>query len=325
MPKNKKNISFVVNIILMSSLSFMAVAHAQTASPFADGAVIVETKETKLSPQSQTYPYTQTFLISAYYSPLPNQEKYATGSYEKDIRLNGEGVHAADGIKVYPGMVAAPSSYPFGTKMYIPGVGTVAVHDRGGAIVHSGERANVYDRLDVWMGYGDMGLKRALNWGKRAVNVTVYGINEAIQEKVALHGYSENEKIVTQKPITNEPIPTRIRFEKPDTASSNTVVQTAPQKEKHFSGVLQLGDSSAHVTALQKELKRIHLLGIEPTGYYGEVTSHAVFKFQQKHGLVNDKNSEGAGVFGPKTQNLLNNLITVREEVQAMIKENKGA
>ena len=67
--------------------------------------------------------YQQTFIISAYYSPIPGQAKYVTGSYEGDIRLNGSGVNSADGTPVYPGMIAAPSTYAFGTKMNIPGIG----------------------------------------------------------------------------------------------------------------------------------------------------------------------------------------------------------
>ena len=102
-----------------------------------------------------TYPYQHTFVISAYYSPLENQKKYVTGSYKGDIRLNGHGVHGADGSDVYPGMIAAPKNYPFGTKLKIPGVGIATVHDRGGAIVNAGQRNQAHDRLDVWMGYGD--------------------------------------------------------------------------------------------------------------------------------------------------------------------------
>ncbi len=101
------------------------------------------------------YPYVKTFKISAYYSPLPCQEKYTTGSYEGDIRLNGSGVNSADGTPVYPGMIAAPKTYSFGIKMDIPGVGIVAVHDRGGAIVPANNGRGAYDRLDIWMGYGD--------------------------------------------------------------------------------------------------------------------------------------------------------------------------
>lgn len=134
--------------------SYVRVARAET--PVSDVPQTLTATEIHLPPEpvkslggALEAPRQQTFVISAYYSPMPNQAKYVTGSYAGDIRLNGDGVKAADGSHVYPGMIAAPKSYAFGTKMKIPGVGIVAVHDRGGAIVHSGERGNSYDRLDV--------------------------------------------------------------------------------------------------------------------------------------------------------------------------------
>lgn len=106
------------------------------------------------------------FLVTAYYSPLPDQSFYTMGSYEADMILNGRGVRGADGTPVYTGMLAAPKSYPFGTQVYIPGLGMGEVHDRGGAIVTKAG----YDRIDVWMGHGEEGLSRALNWGSRLVD-----------------------------------------------------------------------------------------------------------------------------------------------------------
>ena len=37
----------------------------------------------------------QFYIITAYYSPLPDQEFYLKGSYEADIRLNGQGIAGA--------------------------------------------------------------------------------------------------------------------------------------------------------------------------------------------------------------------------------------
>src|SRR3990167_3854949 len=97
-------------------------------------------------------PYKQTFIVTGYYSPLPGQEHYVTGSYESDVYLNGRGTNGASGSEVFPGMLAAPKSYPFGFKIDIPGVGISEIQDRGGAIVNAGERGHEYDRLDIWMG-----------------------------------------------------------------------------------------------------------------------------------------------------------------------------
>lgn len=75
-------------------------------------------------------PTTRTFVITAYYSPLVDQESYLMGSYEADIRLNGNGTHGASGKKVFAGMIAAPKSYAFGQYIEIPDVGIVEVSDR---------------------------------------------------------------------------------------------------------------------------------------------------------------------------------------------------
>lgn len=410
--------------------------------------------------------YQQTFTISAYYSPIEGQARYVTGSYAGDIRLNGSGVKSADGTPVYPGMIAAPSSYAFGTKMNIPGIGLVAVHDRGGAIVHAGERGHSYDRLDVWMGYGDTGLNRALNWGKRNVTATVYGIDPSIKENVYLEGFTEAEKFIKtivaeqkifktdigygqtgdkigelqqylkdlgyykgtidnyygdevykavvafqidQNIIDNEEEfgagyfgpQTRSKLEavldqrrkdnlpqknlgRDDTGDEVKKLQEAllklgydleitgvydqktidavfnfqqeneivdseeelgagyfgpqtlavlserlttldkpvsesldnvPQEQATFVAFetdLSLGDQGDEVTRLQEELKKFNLLRIEPTGYYGEVTQNAVFKFQQRKGLVASINDSGAGSFGPQTRNHLNGILGYR-------------
>lgn len=119
---------------------------------------------------AQGQPFEQDLVITAYYSPLPDQCCYVRGSFEADTELNGEGHHGADGTAVYPGMVAAPPSYPFGTRIVLPGIGTVTVHDRGGAI----QEWEAAHRLDLWAGEGEEGLARALAFGVRRIRATVY-------------------------------------------------------------------------------------------------------------------------------------------------------
>mgnify|MGYP001571658581 FL=1 len=75
---------------------------------------------------------------------------------------------------------------------------------------------------------------------------------------------------------------------------------------------LKLGDSGDKVAALQTQLKKLNLYRTEVTGNYGEVTKHAVFKFQQIQGLVMDEKSPYSGVFGPKTRDGLNELVASR-------------
>jgi peptidoglycan hydrolase-like protein with peptidoglycan-binding domain len=57
----------------------------------------------------------------------------------------------------------------------------------------------------------------------------------------------------------------------------------------------------------------------EPTGVYDSVTEHAVFKFQQAKNIVSGKNEIGAGVFGPKTRQTLNEIIASRNSRKILI------
>ncbi len=285
------------------------------------------------------FPYTKIFTISAYYSPLPCQNRYSTGSYEGDIRLNGNGVHGADGTDVYPGMIAAPRTYAFGTKMDIPSIGIVAVHDRGGAIVAS-NLPGYYDRLDVWMGYGDKGLKRALNWGKRTVEVVVYGVNDSISEQITLAEFSADEsnrdqcgnatpeptveladvfvpevttetsvEPVASKPALKEPVVETVAVASTNSVSVGLAVDLKP------------GDSGSNVRHLQTELKRLNFYRGEITGFYGDLTEHAVFKFQQSQKLVAVEDSPFAGKLGPKTRDRINEIVASRNYNTGMIAE----
>lgn len=116
-----------------------------------------------------TFGETQEFIVTAYYSPLPDQQSYARWSYEADKKLNWNWIRGASNTPVFTGMIAAPSSYEFGTHIFFEGLGVGRVEDRGGAIVDAWVRGQPHDRIDIWMGYGDAGLKRARAWWVRQV------------------------------------------------------------------------------------------------------------------------------------------------------------
>lgn len=333
MKKTKIKLDFKLLLILDLVLFFgLFFGFKPFTVAFEDRAFADELNGAAASDGSTTvFPYTKTFIVSAYYSPLPCQERYYTGGYESEIRLNGSGVRGADGSSVYPGMVAAPRSYQFGTKLDIPGVGIVAVHDRGGAIVAAGSRANAYDRLDIWMGYGDKGLARALNWGKRTVDAVVYGVNDSIAEQISLPDYSASEAnpndcnnvvaVIRENeakavpPVQPQPVPEVkpvevVKEDKPVDLSTEVKILVSD---------LKLGDSGDRVRELQSQLKRINLYRTESSGNYDELTRHAVFKFQQIQGLVSDEASPFAGVFGPKTRNSLNRLVAANNYNQKRI------
>ena len=59
----------------------------------------------------------QEFIVTAYYSPLPDQNFYLKGNYEAEKILNGNGTNGASGKPVFIGMIAAPKTYNFGTRI----------------------------------------------------------------------------------------------------------------------------------------------------------------------------------------------------------------
>ena len=105
--------------------------------------------------------YETSFVLSAYYSPLPGQSYYTTGSYESDKRLNGEGYTTASWKAVKYGMIAADKKYPFWTKIHLEWLWDFVVEDRWWAI-----KGN---RIDVYMWEGEEALNKALQFGKKTV------------------------------------------------------------------------------------------------------------------------------------------------------------
>lgn len=200
-------------------------------------------------------PYEQDFILTAYYSPVPDQCCYIKGSEEADKILNGGGTHGADGTVVYPGMVAAPPSYAFGTRISLPGLGVMAVHDRGGAIQEQGKG----DRLDVWAGYGEEGLARALAFGIKHIHGTVY------------------------PPGTSQP---KERF---DIASLPSPVSQLKPYLVADAGLLDMhpksGQTGLSVQMLQQSLQHAGYFHGTATGTFGDATSIALASFNKDNGL----------------------------------------
>lgn len=110
------------------------------------------------------------YIVTAYYSPLPDQKVYLRWSYEADIKLNWAWIAWASWKKVFPGMLAAPKSYSFGTKIFLEWFWVWEVSDRWWAIISIDNWESKIDRIDIWMWKWEEWLKRALQWGKRKIN-----------------------------------------------------------------------------------------------------------------------------------------------------------
>jgi len=233
----------------------------------------------------------RTFTITGYYSPLPNQNLYLTGSYKAEIRLNGSGIAGADGTPVYPGMIAAPRSFAFGTKIKIPGLGVGMVNDRGGAIVEKGERDLAkHDRLDIWMGYGDEGLRRALSFGVQHIDCVIYDGDAPVQVGMNF----------SVPPMLNEIV------DFPD--------------RKIFSQNFSNGSQGNGVKDLQRALRDVGFYERVIHGIFDEDVEDAVYAFQKKNFIVRDREEAGAGVFGPRTRGELSTQL-FDAEIQKRVRE----
>jgi peptidoglycan hydrolase-like protein with peptidoglycan-binding domain/3D (Asp-Asp-Asp) domain-containing protein len=210
-------------------------------------------------------PYEQDFIITAYYSPLPDQCCYVQGNYEEEKMMNGEGNVGADGTPVYPGMIAAPKSYAFGTIIDLPGIGVGTVHDRGSAIVEWGDDAH---RLDIWVGVGEEGLARALAWGIRHVKGTVYpaGYEGVPGESIALNALDSDLSILARLPKSD------------------------------VSGLLTLAkanEGSYAVRVLQDDLRQLGYFSEKTNGFFGPATQAAYKAFLADYGFSVDGQSVG--------------------------------
>lgn len=120
------------------------------------------------------------YVVTAYYSPLPNQKSYLTGNYESEKRLNWQWIAWASWKWVFSWMLAWPRTYSFGTKIYIEWLWVWEIADRWGAIVLAWNRWYTHDRLDVWVWYWDEWLQRALYWWKRTVKWHIVDSNTKV-------------------------------------------------------------------------------------------------------------------------------------------------
>jgi len=222
---------------------------------------------------------THTYLITGYYSPLPDQSWYLMGDYEAEKRMNGEGIAGADGTAVYPGMVAAPPHIAFGTQVCVPGFGCGTVHDRGGAIVDAGVREGVnYPRLDLWMGYGEEGLRRALEWGYQQLEVQVHPPNSV-----------DNSAWFDVPPVLKEVLDLPC-----DVPLSTSLGQ---------------GDKGKKVINMKECLADLGYLSDDAWDEYEANTAEIVQKFQLDFGVIRSAEINGAGRFGPLTRSRLQQVI----------------
>lgn len=250
----------------------------------------------------------RTFKVTAYYSPLPNQSFYLQGNYDAEIRMNGEGKHGASGREVFPGMIAAPKTYAFGTKIKLEGLGVGTVTDRGGAIVHAGERGQEYDRIDVWMGYGEPGLRRSLKWGVRVVNGEILKDSNTA-DSIYFDSMDPGIQSMTPQERIQETIT------KDETKKMIAEVEAITEQDElmnSFPGIMGKGAEGIPVKILQSSLKQLGYYKYSLSGVYDNDTIDAMLRFQIDKKLISGLDDTAAGYFGAKTR------VALVEQLQAV-------
>lgn len=228
------------------------------------------------------------YLVSAYYSPEPGQDFYLHGTYEDEVRINGEGIHTASGEKVRIGAIAAPSTISFGSRLSIDQELTIqgqkvqfsftgTVLDRGGAIT----TASHLPRLDIYMGSGQEGLCRAINFWVQ----TVYAnFNDVGTSDTSSFGMISS-----------------------DCVNPNSVFVT-PTTFDPFKSVLSSQTSSDDIKTIQRLFQRV---GIENdiNGVYDTDFKNTVFDFQIQYDILDSWDDDGAGNYWPITRATLKSVL----------------
>ncbi len=265
-------------------------------------------------PKSSFASNTGYFIVTAYYSPLPDQKYYITWNYESEKRLNGNGIAWASGKPVFSGMLAAPRKYWFGTKIQLDWLWIGAVEDRGWAIVPAWERWYGHDRIDVWVWYGDEWLRRAMYWGKRKIEWKVVS-------NVSATTLDYNS---IPAPSWAVPKTTLLYWNKVQ------VFQEANTSTPEALGIFDLSlwkwSDATYVTQLQDILRELWYYAEEiSTGEYDTHTIDAVYNFQINNEIVTNESTPGAGSYGPKTREKLSEIYDLfLQEKQELQEKNQA-
>ena len=211
------------------------------------------------------------FIVTAYYSPKENQNFYFKENFKAEKTLNWEWLTGASWKWVFNWMLAAPKNYEFGTKIVFPTLWIGEVADRGGAIVESGNLWHSFDRIDIWMGYWEEGLIKALTFGKQTLTAYICSWDNFKNLK------------------------TNIKFE------------NIPVYKWFFDSALWLQKlepwrRDVRVWKLQTYLIKLwYLKKWQDSGKYDETTQTALCKYQTKKKISSKKYSD-CGYFGERTR-----------------------
>lgn len=239
------------------------------------------------------------FVVTAYYSPLPNQEHYSFSVYngrertfEEEKRLQWEWIRWASWKAVFSWMLAAPKDYKFWTKIYLDWLGIWEVADRWGAIVSKWVRWYSYDRIDVWMWYWDEWLKRASNWWKRTIKWNIID--------------STNLVNLDYWKISTKELAYTLNTTKADNVKSNNILNKAIIKDNVIDIFSKQAVTVDEIKKLQEKLAEIDLYSWEITWIYDDIID-VIYNFQLSKEIVKSEYDLWAWFYWPKTRLALKN------------------
>lgn len=159
--------SIFLTVLLLLSCSFLNEVQAKKDNNYSEKQGIAS-MEKKSTPPKKKIARSNAIraLATGYYTPVKGQGNYATKSFCGDMKKNG-GRKTSSGKIPQEGMIATdPKIIPIGTEVYIPELELYAVaEDTGGDI-----KGN---RIDIYTGIGERGLKEALDIGRQMVTVII--------------------------------------------------------------------------------------------------------------------------------------------------------
>ncbi len=240
--------------------------------------ILITTFFVHLSPKisfAKYYSKERFFIVTAYYSPLPNQKHYLKWSYKEEIKLNWAWIKWASWKPVFSWMLAAPKWYKFGTKIYLKWLWVWEISDRWWAIVHAWKRGYKYDRIDLWVGYWEEWLKRALYWGKRKIKWRIV---------------SKKSKIT----INYKKIP-----------APNWTVKNLNSIPSIFNKWIWVWSPKKLVIELKKFLKKIWLYSGKINWIYDSKLIDTIYNFQINNWIIKNSKNYWAWYWWRKTRNLI--------------------
>lgn len=218
------------------------------------------------------------FVVTAYYSPLPNQQYYFKWNYDADRILNWNWTHWASWKAVFQWMLAAPSKYTFWTKIYLEWVWVWEVSDRWWAIVQAWVRWYEYDRIDIWMWYWEEWLARALTWWKKTV-CNSYVLEEWTSQNVTIN-------------LADIPAP-------------KSILASLKKADLNiFTIDIWIKSDIQATKKLHEFLASLWYYKWEINSTYNKDTVTAVFKFQYDNKIVNSTKNNWAWLWWSETRNV---------------------